>query len=417
MSIDKFVIRVNGALGVLFLGVFALLSYSVFQFGDSYNFEMGGRLTSNKLFMLVASSALAVGSLGWGLCSHAFRTRNWVTNVNLILISALVISPLLGEIFLRLGIGANISYLRNPELYADAYSEDDYWKLELLWSGRSPQLGDPLLGWSDSSSVQPISVKKADVQRVPLLFFGDSFVAGSGETVPYYLDRLLSTHDVYNYGISGYGVDQIYLRFKEEHSTFASPTVLFGILTLDLDRSILNFRSMPKPRFIIKDDQLELTNVPIPAIPARAWVEAHPPEIRSYYFSLLFRLMDLVGANLDDKIVNNKLEEKQVLNREILAAALREATEHDIRLVFVLFYSPLEIHTLGWRERFLKETLEDLGAPYIDSKAFVLASVQETGAKVSEYYNETEHHNTRANEVIAEGIARELGRRFSSSSP
>jgi hypothetical protein len=232
MSIDKFSTRVNGALGIFFLCVFVLLSYSVYQFGEAYNFEMDGRLTSNKLFMLITSGALAVASLGWGLCSHAFRTRNWVTNTNLVLISAFVFSPPLGEIFLRLGIGANISYLRNPELYADAYSEDDYWKLELLWSEHSPQLSDPLLGWSSSSSVQPISVKKADAQLSPLLFFGDSFVAGNDATVPYFLDRLLSTHDVYNCGIPGYGVDQIYLRFKEEHATFASPTVLFGVLTL-----------------------------------------------------------------------------------------------------------------------------------------------------------------------------------------
>jgi len=101
MSIEKFFIRANGALGILFLGVFVLLSYSVYQFGEAYNFEMEGRLTSNKLFMLAASGALAVGSLGWGLCSHVFRARNWVTNTNLVLVSAFVFSPLLGEICLQ----------------------------------------------------------------------------------------------------------------------------------------------------------------------------------------------------------------------------------------------------------------------------------------------------------------------------
>jgi hypothetical protein len=176
-------------------------------------------------------------------------------------------------------------------------------------------------------------------------------------------------------------------------------------VTFDPDRSILSFRERTKPHFVVEDDRLRLTNTPIPLISTKAWVEDHPSEIRSYFFSVLLRFVDLVGANLDDKNVSNKLEEKRRVNRLLLNETFRLANTEEMRLAFILFYSQAEITHEGWREEFLKETLRELNAPYLDTKALLLQTAERRGIKISEFYDETDHHTALGNAIIAEGLA------------
>ncbi|MBW2716123.1 MAG: hypothetical protein JRD03_08605 [Deltaproteobacteria bacterium] len=403
MLSTDFIAKFNAWIGSIFLGVFGVVALSVYRFAVAYPLDSWGQLTLNKTAMLGISVALGGGALAWGVCSLAYRRRPGVANANLALLSAAVFSPILGEAVLRVGIGAEVPMLRNPELYADAYSEDDYWKLSTLWSDRSVRNQDPLLGWSSTLSTDAAEVLQND--RDAILFFGDSFVYGDDGTVPTRLGLLLPQHSIFNYGVYGYGIDQIYLRFKQEAQQFTRPIVLFGMLTLDLDRSILSFRERTKPRFVVENDLLRLTNTPIPLISAKAWVEDHPPEIRSYFFSVLLRFVDLLGADLDDKNVSNKLEEKRRVNRLLLNEAFHLANTEEMRLAFILFYSQAEITHEGWREKFFKETLRELNAPYLDTKALLLQNAEQRGIEISEFYDETDHHTALGNAVIAEGLA------------
>lgn len=412
----KLIEKLNTVISIVLLIFFIFIVYSGYKFANTYNFDFFKTLTSNKVKMLSIASILGLFSLVWGLCCFIYRKRNFVSNINVAILSTVIISPILGEIVLRVGIHANISFFRNPELYADAYSDDDYWKLSAMWEMISNRNTDPLLGWSIPKTLEnPLGIHK-EKEYIPnfrgnvILFFGDSFVAKQREipSVPFILDNLLPFYDVYNYGVNGYGLDQIYLRFQQEYHQFSHPIILFGILTLDLDRSLLTIRSAVKPRFIDQAGQLLLTNVPIASTSVKAWVQEHPPQIKSYYFSLLSRCIDLFIARFDDKIVNHREDEKKMISRYILRKIYEEAKKNYYTVIVVIFYSPLEIYTMGWRERFLKETLNQLNLPYIDTKEFIAHDVAQNGNKISSYYDKTDHHSTMGNQVIAHGIAQYL---------
>jgi hypothetical protein len=117
-------------------------------------------------------------------------------------------------------------------------------------------------------------------------------------------------------------------------------------------------------------------------------------------------------ANFDDKRVNRRNDEKESINQHIFKKIQKEAEINHRALTCILFYSPLEMYTTEWRERFLKETLEQLDIPYIDTKELIIRDAMENGNKISDYYDQTDHHNTLGNKVIAYGIARYLSQNY-----
>ena len=86
----------------------------------------------------------------------------------------------------------------------------------------------------------------------PLLAVGDSFVFGAdsqdAETWPAQLERRLGAH-VLNGGVSGYGVDQTYLRAVALCRRLRPRVLLVGVAPDDVRRCGLSVRGEPKPWF------------------------------------------------------------------------------------------------------------------------------------------------------------------------
>ena len=101
-----------------------------------------------------------------------------------------------------------------------------------------------------------------------ILTFGDSFTfgeqVGDDETWSYYLQNLLPGTEVLNFGIHGYGHDQMLLYLKEEGIKYHPDIVILGFVALDMDRNLVSFRDFAKPRFVLDGARLVLTNTPIP---------------------------------------------------------------------------------------------------------------------------------------------------------
>jgi hypothetical protein len=347
------------------------------------------------------------------------RRSGVLANLALLLFGLLVLTPALGELLLRAGISAGIPRLRHPGLYADPFSDDDYWKLHHRWQFKDnlQAVGSvqPLLGWAPRTTERnPLGIiaepgYEVDYESPAVLFFGDSFVAGRGpipERIPQQLDALLPL-EVYNYGVAGYGVDQIFLRFRETHPLFAQPTILFGILTTDLDRCLLSLRTGQKPRFVLQDGRLDLSGLPIDPDPAH-YLATHPPRLRSYFVALVQRQARLWGAGGDGRELPYRRTEKQELNRRILDGVVAEARLRDLSPYFVLFYGPGEIRKEGWRETFLRREMERLELPYLDTKQLILRVARESSTPVAEFYRTTDAHlSALGNRIVAEALERE----------
>jgi hypothetical protein len=102
----------------------------------------------------------------------------------------------------------------------------------------------------------------------PILAIGDSFTFGEQvsdwETWPAQLEQLLG-RKVINGGVSGYGIDQAFLRARRFLSQYQFSTVIFSFIPDDIRRCQMSVEfGGAKPYFDIKDGRLSLENVPVP---------------------------------------------------------------------------------------------------------------------------------------------------------
>ncbi|MBN1405948.1 MAG: hypothetical protein JW946_05455, partial [Candidatus Omnitrophica bacterium] len=340
-------------------------------------------------------------------------------NLCLFILVLFVVCPVLCELFIRAGIFFNVKSFRNPALYADCYSDDNYWKLQHTWQGQwkfpGKDLIDPILGWipkpgkNNSLGIIIDPARSINFLGKTVLCYGDSFIAGNTEIkdrIPQKLQELLPDCNVYNLGVGGYGLDQIFLRFKNTHAYFRQPVVVIGILTTDLDRSILTIRTGPKPYFTIKEGMLVLKGIPVAQDP-EAWLKNHPPRIKSYFFAFINRLRWIIRAKGNKREfiylqgLAYKQKQKKEINRLILKSIAKEARKNNLKLLFVIFYDAEELHKNDWRSVFLKEEFTGLRTDFLDIKDVLLKDSMNTSSSTSSYYLEEGHLNEKGNRVVA----------------
>jgi hypothetical protein len=112
--------------------------------------------------------------------------------------------------------------------------------------------------------------------RVALV--GDSFTFGDGvrfeDSWGYRLEQLLPKGcRVLNFGVGGYGIDQMYLRYKKDVPPWKPDLVILSFIDPDLDRTMSSYawlffeegNSLPKPRFVLdQGGTLTIVNQPLP---------------------------------------------------------------------------------------------------------------------------------------------------------
>jgi len=347
-----------------------------------------------------------------------------IVNLNLLLWVVVITTPLLGEILIRTGIALNVDQFKSPSLYADSKVDDDYWKLSLEWEknrrnlfiktggqlSTKPERVHPLLGWSQTNitkdnplGLQEDTLKKMGSMRPKILFYGDSFVKGVSDKefqIPRFMNSKMGGVDVVDLGEGAYGTDQVYLMFQETYQKVSHPLVLVGLLPGDLDRLVLSVRPAQKPYFIIDAaGNLQLKGVPI-EIDQRKYFQNHPVSIKSYFLAFLKQKFFFA---------EQKIGMKEQIASRLLELFKSNAVNANDKLLFILFYEESALKRIDWREAFLKNKLNQMGMPYIDTKDILLRYAQENHLDPSSFYKKGNgHHNNLGNQVIAQGIIRYL---------
>lgn len=333
----------------------------------------------------------------------------------------LCLAFLAGELSLRLMLSSRaavFSAFRNPSLYADYRSDDAWWKLYLELGGihQPPASPHPLLGWVHH--LDPVSYRHPDAgelgSRRPVLLFGDSF-ADCVDDTPCFEDVLNADpefardHYLLNYGVGGYGLDQIFLLMRQVVGRYERPLVVFSFMLEDVDRCVLSFRGGQKPVFRLEGGELKLTNVPIDPRPSE-WLARHPIGIPSYFLEFLKRAPRRAWGRLRGKRWNeeSRTEEKQRIGGAILAEAFRELRER--RLPFsVLVFHPFTGRS--WRDDFVRRACRQAEVPCKGTEEIV----RESGRLSEEelFAPETrrrfmladlDHPNALQNRLVAEHI-------------
>ena len=220
-----------------------------------------------------------------------------IMNVMMVLVLLLT-----GEVTVRLGtttvrVGEEwrwrVLLPRNWEQVAGFYRQ-------LLGSGGGRRLSyltyDDVMGWtlgSNRKSANGLYYSSAEGIRAPgegvsfaktsaktrIALVGDSFTFGDNvayeESWGYLLEKALGPEfEVLNFGVSGYAVDQAYLRYEKDVRPWHPKLVIFGFISDDVERSMRLYHSamtsrggwgefpFAKPRFVLRDGALTRLNVP-----------------------------------------------------------------------------------------------------------------------------------------------------------
>ncbi|HEU5182682.1 MAG TPA: GDSL-type esterase/lipase family protein [Candidatus Polarisedimenticolia bacterium] len=157
-------------------------------------------------------------------------------------------------------------------------------------------------------------------RRIAVL--GDSFTFGEGvsdrEAYPFVLDQLLAEHEVINFGVHGYGLDQMLLYLRTEVVKYRPDVVVLGYVDEDIYRNLLSFRDYAKPRYLLLSDRsLRLENVPV----------ARPEDLLST--ELLYpRALDLIEMTLQARRWRNGANRREA---QTISRAILEEIVHSVR--------------------------------------------------------------------------------------
>ncbi len=265
--------------------------------------------------------------------------------------------------------------------------------------------------------------EKIPAGKVRVLCTGDSFAWGNGVGNGSPWVELLSSLDpkveAINLGQNGYGLDQIYLRYKRDGERFEHDVHVFSFIGLDFDRMRnTDFLGMPKPKLRLNGQAIEVENSPIPEpSDLRIW------SLRASKFLFEFRtfeqLMKLyVGQYatppLGDRTLRADTTLKELIFRifEEIAklTAGRNATLVAVYLPVSLDYA-LDERLDGWRAE-LRTELDKRNINFVDLidslRAMPPPQAEALFIQSKAVMFEAGHYNESGHEHFASLIYREL---------
>jgi hypothetical protein len=266
--------------------------------------------------------------------------------------------------------------------------------------------------------------------KTRIALVGDSFTFGDDsayeDTWGSRLEQRLGPEvQVLNFGVSGYGIDQAYLRYEKEVRRWNPKIVVFSLVSHDAERTmtVYPFINWPewnipfsKPRFIFREGELKELNIP-PLAPEAIFSRASLSELpylefdkgyspndwqQSYlHFSYLFRLFlsrfPRWSASLPDVT-----EEALLLTNSSLVKAFVLSAEQSGAIPIIVYLptkKDFEGAHFGQQPSSLptgKQVLHQAGIPYIDLTACLLK------VNTTDRFTKTTHYTAQSNAAVAD---------------
>ncbi|MBK7645154.1 MAG: hypothetical protein IPJ19_19265 [Planctomycetes bacterium] len=324
--------------------------------------------------------------------------------------------------------------LRQPGYYADMRRDSLYWKLQHIWTPRAQRHPFKKIsektGWT-GPLIDPQTLVQRDEAKIgdrrPVLLYGDSFaecVTPPEQTWQAFLERSPEgqTHALINFGTSGFGTDQTLMMLEATIGRFAgrNPLVIFSIfLDEDLDRTMLDFRGMPKPQFELSDGLLVFH--PLEETDANVWWEKHPPGVPSYLWRLVRGPHGPLSESWSAALSPDASDAQVVaLNRALLTRMHAKLEALHIEHFVLGFHGRMMLDNPvphAWRERFVGKVCDELGVHFISSRPYLLSAVGRDSDLIGQSLFVTRgegegHYNARGNAVVLEAIRQGIHGRF-----
>jgi len=207
---------------------------------------------------------------------------------NIILLSfAIVFALVILELALRIISYDDTSRIERAQKSLKRDNEFTFYEYDRVLGWKNRPLSEGYFEMPDSRTYVKISSKGLRDKEYPykkepgtfrILVLGDSFAWGYGveqdEIFSERLENMLGQdYEVLNAGITGYGTDQELLFFEKEGFKYDPDIVLVAFASNDFmsDNRTKQLGYYPKPFFIMENDKLKLTNIPLPELKGDKW--------------------------------------------------------------------------------------------------------------------------------------------------
>lgn len=329
-------------------------------------------------------------------------------------------------------------HMRQSQKYVAPKSNSDYFKLRYQWQDFEGPLEahyrQPDIGWVSSL----VDLENLDHQdrgllgdRRPVLMYGDSYTACTVKPQDCWqglMRRSARREDLalMNYGTRGHGIGQVYLMLKHSLERWLplDPIVIIGILVDDdLDRTVFDFRSAPKPLFEMDGENLIVTSPGDTTI--EEWLEENPVKIRSYLYAYLRLKPGLFRGSWRVKKTESPeaIEEKKLIARSLLRDMQAELQRHELDYFFCVFEGPRVMSSRknrqgNWRHSFLYECLSDLDIPWVSAERELMVDLRQnedrerSGYFIPEGQPGGRHFNALGNKVAFRAIMKGIDGEF-----
>ncbi len=416
-------------IGILLLVLSAIFNpYFLERFFSNDRYLEPGK----KVFILLLESAcgmLGVTCLLWGgKISSYLRARK----AQIVLMFCAVSFTLVGmELALRMYLfycPYDFLRLKLPSLYTAGQGDSDFWYYNYLWRDRSLLTGssaqhvkhgskefydnwavslefDPLLGYRrkahvtvpghETSNLGTRGLHDYKMEGPKIVFYGDSFVesnAFSSDTLTAKIEKKAGL-DCLNYGVGGYGLDQIYLLFEETYGLFdgSQTQFLIGVIGDDLQRMLLKIRQSSKPYYTVHNNDLVLHKDHIDAQNPRRSLALYRPHFRSFLMELILKQI----RPLNDLLASRRERAEDSKIRELTALLVEKIKRSGRDVTFVIFYD--------WRDNMLRDELKKQGMPFIGLQDCIKNYAARTHVSEQSLFP-AGHPSSELNDAIAEYI-------------
>jgi len=307
----------------------------------------------------------------------------------------------------RLWVNESISWRRSWVDRQKTSGEKIYFKFDMFDSTKGwktiPNISNMLVFDDKYLNTNSIGIRgkteykhKKDPNKIRIMVLGDSFTFGEevsdNETYSYYLENINQNFEVINFGVHGYGHDQMLITLKELGHKYNPDIVLLGFIHADMKRNMVNFRDYAKPKYKLDNDDLVLTSVPVSS-----------PKTTLKWDWIRPRIYDIFA------IINHQIAEKsgryENKKNQITTAILNEikTESENIGAIPIFIYLPIisEIHSNEIKsegERYLIEVCDD-DITYFSTRPYLMNQL-----KKGVNFREKGHWGPVGNLAISEAI-------------
>ncbi len=252
--------------------------------------------------------------------------------------------------------------------------------------------------------------KSSDQFRVA--FLGDSFTFGFGvqdqETFTHVLEQKLPRYEMMNWGVPGYGVDQILLLMEEKVFQFHPDLILLVIYPEDFQRSIRSFTDAGygKPYFTLDlQSHLKLQQVPVPK-DKYLFLNPYPEIIQksnlhkmfatSYFYQLLSKIMMGIAKNFG--MTDSDTSDEWQLGKALLKRMHQDCQNH--KIPFAIALAPPYRWITGTTEPIessLKRFTTKNSIPFLD----FTSGIKNSHPPDASYIPQDLHWSPKGHEVVA----------------